>query len=160
MSLSMIFLCINTRPEMTDTSLAMVILIIRILQFIQYLFQIANNWFISHDISNSGLREFITKRTEDGQLDLDWQYNRYPNCTTDRSEFREKPENSFNFLSILVDLISIQKELEQYMKMRTPNFLLMLTTAVSFPLQMATVNIMAAGELWTGRKLGSMILTE
>ena len=44
--------------------------------------------------------------------------------------------------------------------MRTTRFLLMLTTAVSFPLLMATVNIMAAGELWTGRKLGSMILTE
>ena len=44
--------------------------------------QIANNWFISHEISNSGLREFISNRTEDGQFDFDWQYNKYPNCKT------------------------------------------------------------------------------
>ena len=119
-----------------------------------------NFWFISHEISNSGLREFISNRTEDGQLDLDWQYNRYPNCTTDRSEFWEKKKNSFRYLSILVDQISICNKFMRYMKMSTTRCLLMLNIAVSSPQKMATVNIMAAGELWTGRKLGSMILTE
>ena len=121
-----------------------------------------NFWFISHEISNSGLREFISNRTEDGHItpDLDWQYNRYPNCTTVRSEFWEKPENSFRYLLILVDQISICKKLIRELKMRTTRCLLMLTRAVSSPQKTATVNIMAAGELWTGRKLGSMILTE
>ena len=43
----------------------------------------ANFWFITHEISNSGLREFSSVRQEE-QLtpDLGWQYNRYPNCRT------------------------------------------------------------------------------
>ena len=38
---------------------------------------------ITRKISNSGLREFSSVRKY-GQMidDLDWQYNRYPNCTT------------------------------------------------------------------------------
>ena len=38
---------------------------------------------ITREISNSGLREFSSVR-KDGQMieDLDWQYNRYPNCRT------------------------------------------------------------------------------
>ena len=40
---------------------------------------------ITREISNSGLREFSSVR-KDGQMieDLDWQYNRYPNCETVR----------------------------------------------------------------------------
>ena len=48
----------------------------------KYFINLENNWFISHEISNSGLREFISNRTEDGQFDFDWQYNKYPNCKT------------------------------------------------------------------------------
>ena len=46
------------------------------------------------------------------------------------------------------------------MKMSTTRCLLMLTTTVSSHQKTATTNIMAAGKLWNGRKLGSMILTE
>ena len=46
----------------------------------------AYSWFITHEISNSGPRDFISTAEEKGQIadDLDWQYNRYPNCQTVR----------------------------------------------------------------------------
>ena len=45
----------------------------------------ANFWFITHEISNSGLREFSSvKQDERLAADLGWQYNRYPNCRTVR----------------------------------------------------------------------------
>ena len=51
---------------------------------------LANSWFLTHEISNSGLRELICSAKEKGQIadGLDWQYNRYPNCQTVRSEVR------------------------------------------------------------------------
>ena len=52
---------------------------------------LANSWFITHEISNSGPREFISDITaeEKGHIadGLDWQYNTYPNCQTVRSEY-------------------------------------------------------------------------
>ena len=41
-------------------------------------------WLITREISNSGLREFSSSVRKEGQMidDLDWQYNRYPNCRT------------------------------------------------------------------------------
>ena len=43
-----------------------------------------NFWFITPEISKSGLREFSTvKQDEMLATDLGWQYNRYPNCRTD-----------------------------------------------------------------------------
>ena len=50
---------------------------------------LAYSWFITHEISNSGPREFISTAEEKGQIadGLDWQYNRYPNCQTVRSEY-------------------------------------------------------------------------
>ena len=102
-----------------------------------------------------------TNRTELGQFGSIWYFNKYPNCTTVRSEFGEKPENSFRYLSILEDQISIIAKRMRYMEMRSTRCLLMLTRAVSSHQKTATViNILAAGELRTGRKLGSMILTE
>ena len=61
-------------------------------------FNEAKTWFITHEISNSGLREFqsgniteggqfsIINMTEEGLLSIenDWQYNRYPDCMTVR----------------------------------------------------------------------------
>ena len=54
-------------------------------RFILYLLIPAYFWFITREISNSGLREFGTVRREE-QLDNDlyWVYNRYPNCRTVR----------------------------------------------------------------------------
>ena len=51
---------------------------------------LANSWFITHEISNSGPREFISTAEEKGQIadGLDWQYNRYPKCQTIRSDVR------------------------------------------------------------------------
>ena len=51
---------------------------------------LAYSWFITHEISNSGPREFISTAKEKGHIadGLDWQYNRYPNCQTVRSEVR------------------------------------------------------------------------
>ena len=50
---------------------------------------LANSWFITHEILNSGPREFISTAEEKGQIadGLDWQYNTYPNCQTVRSEY-------------------------------------------------------------------------
>ena len=47
---------------------------------------LANSWFITHEISNSGPREFISTAEKKSQIadDLAWQYNRYPNCQTVR----------------------------------------------------------------------------
>ena len=58
---------------------------------------LANSWFLTHEISNSGLRELICSAKEKGQIadGLDWQYNRYPNCQTVRSEF---PFRGFQFV--------------------------------------------------------------
>ena len=51
---------------------------------------LANSWFITHEISNSGPREFISTAEEKSQIadGLDWQYNTYPICQTVRSEVR------------------------------------------------------------------------
>ena len=58
---------------------------------------LAYSWFITHEISTSGPREFISKAKEKGHIadGLDWQYNRYPNCQTIRSEF---PFRGFQFV--------------------------------------------------------------
>ena len=50
---------------------------------------LANSWFITHEISNSGPRELISAAEEKGQIadGLDWQYNIYPDCQTVRSDF-------------------------------------------------------------------------
>ena len=47
---------------------------------------LANTWFITHEISNSGLREFSSSKAERGHLvtSQSWKYNKYPNCTTVR----------------------------------------------------------------------------
>ena len=44
------------------------------------------HWFITHEISNSGLREFSSFRAERGHLvtSQGWKYNKYPNCKTVR----------------------------------------------------------------------------
>ena len=44
------------------------------------------SWFITHEISNSGLREFSTIMAERGHLvtSQSWKYNKYPNCRTIR----------------------------------------------------------------------------
>ena len=74
----------NTQREMTDLSLVMVFNIHSYNRKV-YLLITAYFWFITREISNSGLREFSTVR-KDGRLDsdLDWQYNRYPDCETVR----------------------------------------------------------------------------
>ena len=54
-------------------------------QNILYLVITAYFWFITRNISNTGLREFSTVRKDENLAsDLDWQYNRYPSCRTDR----------------------------------------------------------------------------
>ena len=70
---------------MTDLSLIMVYNIFREIYLIFYLLITAYFWFITREISNSGLREFSTVRNDE-QLDndLEWQYNRYPDCETVR----------------------------------------------------------------------------
>ena len=72
----------STQREMTDLSLIMVF---NIHSYNMYLLILAYFWFITRKISNSGLREFSTVR-KDEQLvsDLEWQYNRYPDCETVR----------------------------------------------------------------------------
>ena len=44
------------------------------------------HWFITHEISNAGLREFSSFRAERGHLvtSQGWKYNKYPNCKTVR----------------------------------------------------------------------------
>ena len=72
---------------------------------------LANSWFITHEISNSGPREFISDITaeEKGHIadGLDWQYNTYPICQTVRSEVR------IFFQKISVCLIILSREILQ-----------------------------------------------
>ena len=70
---------------MTDTSSILVNFKLLTI-FINIHITSANSWFITHEISNSGPRDFISTAEEKGQIadDLDWQYNRYPNCQTVR----------------------------------------------------------------------------
>ena len=42
-------------------------------------------WVVTRDLSTSGLREISSvRRDEQLTYDLGWQYNRFPDCRTDR----------------------------------------------------------------------------